>query len=129
MFEKASRLKIRFQSPKGELSVEDLWDLPLTSQTGKANLDDIAKDIHTLLKSSGEVSFVEKTAPQNETAQLGFEIVKHIISIRLAENQSRLDAREKSEKKQRLMEILNRKEDQALEELSPDQIRDMINSM
>ena len=33
MFTKASRLKLRFQSPAGLLSSEDLWDLPLTSNS------------------------------------------------------------------------------------------------
>ena len=50
IFEMATRKKIRFNSPQGDLSTEDLWDLPLSSKVnGKANLDDIAKDLHRLL--------------------------------------------------------------------------------
>lgn len=52
MFIKASRTKLRFESPKGLLSVEDLWDLPLISTMGKANLDDIAKTAFQALMSS-----------------------------------------------------------------------------
>ena len=34
MFEQAARLKLRFETSRGLLSVEDLWDLPLTSARG-----------------------------------------------------------------------------------------------
>ena len=46
IFEQASRLKLRFPSPLGTLSTEDLWHLPLTSTTGKANLNDIGKALN-----------------------------------------------------------------------------------
>jgi hypothetical protein len=36
IFEQATRAKIRFSTPVGMLSVEDLWDLPLTSTQGQA---------------------------------------------------------------------------------------------
>lgn len=31
IFEQASRQKLRFETSAGKLSIEDLWDLPLTS--------------------------------------------------------------------------------------------------
>ena len=86
MFEKAVRLKLRFDSPQGLMSAEDLWDLPLTSsRPNKANLNDIAKEVSRELKASGEEDFVNPTSKADETLQLKLEIVKHqgeqIISI------------------------------------------------
>ena len=44
MFEKAARLKLRFTSPSGVVSVEDLWDLSLT------RLNKVAQHVNNELK-------------------------------------------------------------------------------
>ncbi len=130
MFEAATRAKLRFDTPKGQLTVEDLWDLPLAS-ANKANLDDIAKDLYRQLKADGDVvSFVEQSAtPANAAVQLKFDLVKHVISARLTENRIKADEQTRKAKKQQLLSILERKENAALEELTPEQIREMIASM
>ena len=81
MFEKASRLKLRFNTPVGLLGVEDLWDLPLTSKAAFAtNLDDLARDLSKRVAETEE-SFVPKDVKTN----LSFDIIKHIIKTRLEE--------------------------------------------
>jgi len=58
LFETASKNKLRFSSIKGNLTTEDLWDLPLTSKSGRICLDNIAKQLYKELKDSTEESFV-----------------------------------------------------------------------
>lgn len=131
IFERASRLKLRFNSPKGALGVEDLWDLPLTSATGKANLDAIAIELHQALKATAAtVSFVEpqQTGPDSVTA-LAFEVVKYIIDVRVAENKAAADAKTKAETKQRLLEVLERKQNAELESKTPEEIRAMLSAL
>ena len=57
MFEQATRNKLRFESTKGPLSVEQVWDAPLTSRNG-FSLDDIAKQAKRELDALSEESFV-----------------------------------------------------------------------
>lgn len=129
MFQKATRLKLRFESVKGLFSVEDLWDLPLTSNAGRANLDDIARSLHKQLKNGDDVSFVNKEQKSDELIQLKFDIVKTIIEVRLAENAAALIARDNSEKKQQLLGILAQRENEQLSKLSPEEIRELIKAL
>ena len=129
MFEKATRLKLRFDTPKGLVTVEDLWDLPLTSNTGKANLDDIAKSLHFQLKENEQVSFVTPTAKENEPMALGFEIVKHIIQVKLTERDAAAQRAANAEKKQKIMAIIEQKQDAALGALSVEELGKMVASL
>lgn len=129
MFEKATRLKVRFESPKGLLSVEDLWDLPLTSGTGKANLDDIAKGLHRKLKEDDDVSFVLKDKKSDKVEQLKFDIVKHIIDVRLAEFEAMEAHRANVKKKQRILEIIATKEDESLKGQSLEELKKMVEGL
>lgn len=128
LFEKAVREKVRFDTPQGRIGVEELWDLPLTSKTGKANLDDIARGLHNKIKAGADISFV--TAVRTDTAtQFEFDIVKHVIDVRLAENEAASKARENAEKKQRLLSLIAQKEDAALAETSLDDLRKMVEAL
>lgn len=129
IFEQASRLKLRIETSKGQLSAEDLWDLPLSSTTGKANLNDIAKALHRKLKNSDEISFVDAVVSTDTATQLSFDLVKHVIDVRLAENSAAAVIRDNREKRNKIMEILARKEDESLLSASSEDLRAMLASL
>lgn len=130
MFEKAVRLKLRFGSPQGNLTVEDLWDLPLkSSRANEASLNNIAKDISRKLKAEGEEDFVNPKDNVDEVLRLGLDIVKHVIQIQQAENDALAQAAERKEKKARLLEMIARKQDQQLEGKSLDELQEMVGSL
>lgn len=115
-FEKVSRLKLRFPSSQGSLTAEDLWDLPLTSaRANVANLNNIAKEISRKLKSENEEDFVNPKSGADESLQLSLDIVKHVIAVKQAENAAALEVAKRRETKAKLLEVISRKQDQALE--------------
>jgi len=132
IFEQASRAKLRFMSPKGALTVEDLWDLPLTSATGKPNLDAIGVSLMKAVKESSEtLSLVNPgTADAGKSEMmLAFNVVKHIIDVRLAESKAASEARAKTETKQKLLEIIAKKQDSELEGKTLDELKAMVSGM
>lgn len=123
LFQLASRQKFRFQTIKGELTTEQLWDLPLTARGG-FNLDEVAKQVAAELKAAGEESFVQKNSnPAKSKLEAKLEIVKHIIAVKLEDAEKAAKASQNQEERQRLLAVLNRKQDAALEELTPEQIQ------
>jgi hypothetical protein len=124
IFEQASRKRLTFSTARGVLCVDDLWDLPLTSST-KPNLNDIAVGLHKLVQET-EISFVDDAREANTDLQLRFDIVKHIIDVKKKERDDARDAAAKKERKQKLMEVLARKQDVALESMSEDEIKKLI---
>jgi hypothetical protein len=124
-FERAARLKLRFETPAGHLSVEDLWDLPLISTRVRVSLDDVARSLHRSIKEAQEESFVIKPTTDSEKLQLGFEIVKHIIEVRMAENEEERVKAENRRKKQRVLEILAQKRDGELSGKSVEELEEL----
>lgn len=130
MFEKASRLKLRFCSPQGNLGAEDLWDLPLTStRTNQANLNNIAKAVSRELKVEGEEDFVNPRSGGDDILQLKLEIVKHVIQVRQAENEAARALSDRREKKEKLLELIARKQDQQLEGKPLEELQAMVEAL
>lgn len=126
LFETAARQKLRFASNLGQLSVEDLWDLPLTSAT-KVNLDQIAVDLNRQLKGTEE-SFVS-TGKKNAVLELKFEIVKHIITTRVTENQNKLDEQNRKARKAQIEELIAKKKDEGLSNMSIAELEDLAKNL
>lgn len=130
MFEKATRQQLRFNTKKGLLSVEDLWTLPLKSNiNNQVDLDEVAKTVHQELKASEEISFVAPVTAINTAAQLKMDIVKHIIAVKLAEKEVAEKAKETKEKKQKILEAIARKQDEALVNSSVEDLQKMLESL
>lgn len=87
IFEKASRQKIRFTTARGQLSVEQLWDLPLT---GEVSLDAIAVGLDTDIRNEAPRSFVNSAGTGNALLNLKFDVIKHVIEVRVEENKQKL---------------------------------------
>jgi hypothetical protein len=130
IFEQASRAQVRFTTPKGSLTVEDLWDLPLTTtRDGAASLDNIAKALSKQIREADTESFVTPATKADEVLKLKLEIVKHVIAVRLEENAVELAKKTKAATKQKLLEVLDRKKNAQLENLSVEEIEATIASL
>lgn len=128
IFEQASRKKIRFASTRGDLMVEQLWDMPLQSKSG-FDLDSLAKALNAEVKASQEESFVAPASATNTAAVLAFDIVKHVIAVKLEENEKARGASERKAKRDKLLELLEKKQDAALGELSVEDLRKQIEAL
>ena len=97
IFEAATRSHLRFDTVRGGITTEDVWDLPLTSKT-EMSLDAIGKIVIRSLKASEEESLVVKSSVANTTLNLKLNIIKHIIEVKLEEAAAVLRQRERKDK-------------------------------
>lgn len=129
LFIRASRLKLRFNTPRGSITVEDLWDLPLTSTTGKINLDQLAVNAFNGIEKQPQVSFVSTVTKGECLDTLRLEILKYVIAAKQAENKAKVDASAKAAEKQQLLELLKEKQKHKLTELSEEDLIARINAL
>ena len=117
LFLLASRKKYRFPSSKGQLTTEQLWDLPLQSAAG-ASLDAVAIALDSDLNKSSVRSFVSATNPAATELSTKLEIVKAIILKKQEENAAAVSREEKKRKRARILEALDMRENQELQSAS-----------
>lgn len=93
IFEIATRDAYRFDTGKGLLSVEELWDLPLSSEKG-TSLNGIFASLGDAIEAAGKAtghSLVNPAAKIDASLGVKSAIVKHIFEVRSAENKAKLD--------------------------------------
>ena len=114
----ASRDRVRYQSSRGYISVEDLWDISLEE------LDGILVDLNTVLSQSEKrVSFLKTTQNrEQEKLTVAFEVAKAVLDVRVEEAQREKDKVANQKKVQTILALMEKKQNAALEELSLDEL-------
>lgn len=119
LFQQATRNKWRWNTPKGALSVEQLWELPLTTQVkGNLDLDGVAQATNKELKESAGPSFVKKTNAAEALLQKKLDLVVEIINIKMAEVERAQEMLAKQHRKAELLAALQSKQAAALLQMS-----------
>lgn len=114
MYKKAAKLKIRFITSRGPLSIEQLMDLSMTE------LEKLVRAQHKVLKeaakvdSDAELEFLEvNKTPKENIEQLKFDILKDIYMDKKNEKADKLADEEKRKRRERLAELIAEKKDAA----------------
>lgn len=126
MFEKAVRQKLRFTHKnfqKGLCSVEELWDLPLQE------LDKMYQELNAEIKEQQEDSLLEDKTETHNILKLKTDIVKHIVDVRLQEQKEREEAAKREQDKQKILSIIEEKEEDNLRDKSADELRELVKKM
>lgn len=117
LFKIAARRKTRFQSNRGLLTAEQLYDLGLT------DLDVVARGINADLKALTEDSFVElKPDPRKGLLADALALVVEVIADKQADAEATKKRADKAALRRTLTEALARKKDEALSSASVEEL-------
>lgn len=119
-FETATRRKLRFQTTKGNLSIEDLWDVPLTV------LDEAYKGLSRQIRDAEDDSLLSKKDSGAEEASLKRDLVKHVVQVRQAEATEKTARAARRAQAARVRELIAQKNDEALAGKSTDELNALL---
>lgn len=126
LFEMASQFKFRYPY-KGLITTEDLWDLT------PSQLDIVYKNLNKELKEIDSDSLIaSKSADEGVKAnelKNKIEIVKYIFNGKKQAAELARMASENYAKKQRILEALAKKQDDALQNMSEDELRKALDEL
>jgi len=123
MFDLATRLKLRFQTDRGTLSTEDVWDLNLTQ------LNNLAKSLRRSIKQAEEEDFLSTKSEADKTQKLMFDVVIHVLETKKNEAAERETAKEKKAKRELVMGLLAQKQQAELAAKSPEELQKMLDEL
>lgn len=119
-FKEATKQKLRIQTNKGSLSVEQLWDLSLT------DLDTLAVSLQEEHEKSGKKSFLTKTSAKDKTTKLRFDVVLEVLNTKSAEAEAIAEAKEIKDHNAKILNLIAEKQDESLKGKSVKQLEAML---
>ena len=119
LFKVATKKKYRFNY-KGQVTVEDLWDLSVEE------LDKIYKNLKSLQKNASEESLLQTVTKEDKELNNKIEIIKTIVTDKLAAKDRAIKAASQRAQNQRILEIMADKQDAALKEKSIEELQNML---
>lgn len=122
IFKYAAKNALRFPY-KGMASVEDLFDLGLNE------LDNIYKTLKKQQKNDAGESLIEDKTPQDTQLEVKLAIVKEIFDDKKASIDRAKKTAEKKAQAQKILSIMNRKQDEALQNMSMEELQAQLDGI
>jgi hypothetical protein len=119
IFEYAVENKLRFPY-KGSVSVEDLYALTTVE------LDSIYKTLRREVKKANEESLLETKSDDDVVLSVKIDIIKRIVSKKLAQIEARNKAARNKEEKNKLLAIIAQKQEADLHNKSIEELTQMV---
>lgn len=127
MYKKASRLKVRFASNVGNLTVEQLWGIKMS------DLKEMIKAAHEVVKkiekTDEDLLFLEGIGQDDKEetmAKLRFDILKDVYITRMNETKAASEEAITNREIKHLEEILAKKREESLSSMSEEDIMKLI---
>ena len=120
MYKEASKQKVRFQTNKGLLTTEQLWDLNLNE------LDSLAVSLEDAYKNSKGKSFLDKRSTKDKGLKLQFDIVLEVLQTKVDENDAALKTKEVKEHNQKILSIIAEKREEGLKSKPLEELEKML---
>ena len=96
----ANEIKLRFNTSRGVLAVEHLWDLPLVE------LDELTVELEKLCEESNTKSFLTKKSDEDKIAKLRFDISYDILTSRVEAMEISKNEKEDKEYNQKILGLI-----------------------
>lgn len=121
IFQYAVKRKLRFPY-HGVIMAEDLYDLSLEE------LDGIYKKLNREAKAASEESLLEENKKDMDL-EVKIAIIKNIVSEKQAAMEKAKRARETKAKKQRIMEAIAKKDEEAMSTATKEELQKMLDDL
>lgn len=115
-----TRLKLRFPTPKGNLSVEQLWDLSLEE------LDKVVVSLEENYNKSSKKSYIVKASEKDAETKLMFDVALDILQTKMEEKDEQRRSYEIKKHNKKILELIDKKKDEELSNLSIDDLTKLI---
>lgn len=120
VFLKATKAKLRFSTPKGSLSTEQMWDLTLDQ------LDSLAVSLQEDYEASKGKSFITKKSRKDRGIKLKFDVVLSILQTKMEDSDRASKALSTREHNSKILALIQEKREGALKDLSVEELEDML---
>lgn len=120
MYKEATKQKLRFNTTKGVLTTEQLWDLSLQE------LDSLAVSLEKDYKNSKGKSFLDKKTTKDKTIKIQFDITLDILNSKVEEMEALQEVAETKEHNQKILALIKEKKDDELKGKSIKELEKMI---
>lgn len=111
----------RFPSPRGNLTVEDLFDLPLSSTT-VLDLETVAQTLYKKMQELPKLSFTGGNAKDAADAAFKLDVVKTVIAYKQAERDKVHSESVRSQDLQTLLAEKSRRKEASITEISDEDL-------